>query len=142
MAGVKSAWRGWASSFFLCCWRLASIRLPRPAEVSHVHKACSHCFCKLHRGGFFAAVKAGDAEGDGLRLGVVAGSIPIGDHRAITAEHLHACGHLEKSIGQKQNMVGEFLYLKTSIFASCPDALIMDLTRLDCVGMSDWTWLS
>lgn len=101
MAGVKIAWLGWASSFFLCCWWLAVSRLLCTAEVSHVNKASSHRFCKLHRRGLFAAVKAGDAEGDGLRLGVVAGSIPIGDHGAITAEHLHGCGYLEKSIGQK-----------------------------------------
>jgi hypothetical protein len=47
-------------------------------------------------------VKAGDAEEDGLRLGVIAGTIPIGDHRTIAAKHLHGCGHLEESIGQKQ----------------------------------------
>lgn len=70
-------------------------------------------------------MKAGDAEEDGLRLGVVAGSISIGDHGAITAEHLHGCGHLEKGTGQKQltrafglgsvRMVGESLVPKTSV---------------------------
>lgn len=101
-AGVKIVCPGWASSIFLCCWGFALSRLPCTAEVSHVNQACSHGFRKLHRRGLFAAVKAGDAEDDGLRLGVVAGSISIGDHRAVTAEHLHGCGHLEKSIGQTQ----------------------------------------
>lgn len=102
VAGVKIVCPAWAFSFFLCCWLLALSRLPHTAEISHLNKAGSHSFRKLHRRGFFAAVKAGDAEDDGFRLRVVAGPIPIGDHRTITAEHLHGCGHLEKSIGQKQ----------------------------------------
>lgn len=107
MASVEIVCLDWVSSVFLGrCW-LALSRLPCTAEISHVSKACSHSFCKLHGRGLSAAVKAGDAEEDGLRLGVVAGSISIGDHGAITAEHLHGCGHLEKGTGQKQ-LTGAF----------------------------------
>lgn len=89
-----------------CCfflWRqwLAPCRLWRTTQVPHFKEAFFHCFRKLGRRGFLAAVKAGDAEKDILWLGVVAGPVAVRHHGTIAAKHLHGCGHLEERTGQK-----------------------------------------
>lgn len=151
VTGVKVVCPGWVSSAFLCCCWLALSRLPCTAEISHVSKTCSHSFCKLHGRGLSAAVKAGDAEEDGLRLGVVAGSISVGDHRAITAEHLHGCGHLEKGTGQKQ-LTGAFSREPVRMWWVSPEFLRPrccffpclsprpGFDQSECGGTNEWTW--
>lgn len=46
-------------------------------------------------------MEAGDAEKDALWLGVVAGTVPIGHHGTVAAEHLHGGGHLGERTGQR-----------------------------------------
>lgn len=87
--------------FFFCRQWLACGRLWQTAEISHFNEAFFHSSRKLGRRGLFAAVEAGDAEKDALRLGVIAGTIAVGHHRPIAAKHLHGCGHLEERTGQE-----------------------------------------
>lgn len=82
--------------FSFCLQWLTNGRLWQTAEVSHFSEAFFHSFRKLGRRGLLAAVEAGDAEEDAFGLGVVAGAIPIGHHRSITAKHVHGCGYLEE----------------------------------------------
>lgn len=124
--------------FFLCCQWLALGRRRQTAEVSHVNETFFHSFCKLARRSLFAAVKAGDAEKDGLWLGVVAGTIPIWDHRTIAAEHLHGCGHLEERTGQELLVLECSLPASTGLgFSDCfPPGGLTELTKSsDCFSM-------
>lgn len=81
-------------ALFLCHQRLAGSGRWRAAEATHLREAVFDGLSKLGGRGLQAAVEARDAEEDALRLGVVAGAVPVGHHRPIAAKHLHGGGHL------------------------------------------------
>lgn len=99
-----------------CGQWLARGRRWQTAEGSHVHEALFRSFRKLSRRGLFAAVKAGDAEKDAVRLGVVAGPVPVGHHRTVAAKHLHGRGHLE----ERTAWMGTARVVKTTLSHGTP----------------------